>query len=160
MKVWVLMYTFWTGKIFLSVFLYFLRFFEKISFSEKNTVLHNRFHSQILLYDQVFWQFSTPRGYLDRCGKLQNHSKIAPGGLWNRLYNFFPEIQADLRQRRFTLSPLRKSENGQNIDFFDFFCMIHHHNPPYKTIWKPKKILKNFVLGHGKLANLSKKFDT
>ena len=32
--------------------------------------------------------------------------------------------------------------------------------PPYKTIWKPKKNLKIFVLGHEKLPKISKKFDT
>ena len=32
--------------------------------------------------------------------------------------------------------------------------------PPYKTIWKPKKNLKIFVLRHEKLPKISKKFDT
>ena len=32
--------------------------------------------------------------------------------------------------------------------------------PPYKTIWKPKKNLKIFVLGLEKLPKISKKFDT
>ena len=31
---------------------------------------------------------------------------------------------------------------------------------PYKTIWKPKKNLKIFVLGHEKRPKISKKFDT
>ena len=141
MKVQVLMYTFWTGKIFLSFFLYFLGFFEKkISFSEKITLLHNRFHSKILLKDQVFWQFSIDRGYVGPYGKLRNHSKVAPGGLWKRLYNFFPEIQADLRQRRFTLSPLRKSENGQN-SFFSIFLYDPPSHTPYETIGKEKQCL-------------------
>ena len=43
-----------------------------------------------------------------------------------------------------------------------FLIFLHDppSQPPYKTIWKPKKNQKNFVLGHGKLANLSKKIDT
>ena len=140
MKVQVLMYTFWTGKIILSFFLYFLGFFEKkISFSEKITLSYKGFHSQILQWDQGFWQFSIDRGYVGPYGKLRNHAKNAPGGLWKPLYENFPEIQADLRQRRFTLSPLRKSENGQNIDFFDFFCMIHHHNPHIRLFGNQKK---------------------
>ena len=58
------MYTFWTGKIILSFFLYFLGFFEKkISFSEKIT--------------QIYSQFHRPPG---------------AGGLWNWESNFFPEI--------------------------------------------------------------------
>ena len=43
-----------------------------------------------------------------------------------------------------------------------FFIFLHDppSQPPYKTIWKPKIILKIFVLGHEKLAKISKKFDT
>ena len=89
MKVWVLRHTFLKEKYnfhFLNICHDFLK--KNISFSEKITVLHNSFHSQILLQDQVFWQFSIDPGYVGVYGKLRNQSKIAPGGLWKLLYSF------------------------------------------------------------------------
>ena len=38
--------------------------------------------------------------------------------------------------------------------------MIHHHNPHIRLFGNQKFFLNIFVLGHGKLANLSKKIDT
>ena len=38
--------------------------------------------------DYDFWQFSTHPGYVRVCGKLQNRSKIAPGGLWKCAFFF------------------------------------------------------------------------
>ena len=69
-------------------FLWFFEFF--FYFSEKITQFFRYLHSQILLYDCVFWQFSTPPGHLRGCGKLQNLQKIAPGGLWKWLIEKWP----------------------------------------------------------------------
>ena len=33
----------------------------------------------------MVWQFSIHPRHVERYGKLQNHSKIAPGGLWRRV---------------------------------------------------------------------------
>ena len=47
----------------------------------------------LLLKDYVFWHFSTPPGYPGRCGKMPNHSKIAPGGLGLCECDFFPQTR-------------------------------------------------------------------
>ena len=62
-------------KKYTLFFLYFLRHFEekKPHFVKKITLLYNRFHSQILLNDYVFWQFSIDPGYVGVYGKLRNH---------------------------------------------------------------------------------------
>ena len=78
MKVYVLTDNFLKEKLCFNFFCIFYDFLKnETSFCEKNTLLYNRFHSQILLKDHVFWQFSTPRGYLGApnggCGKLRNH---------------------------------------------------------------------------------------
>ena len=71
-----------TSLEFLIIFLYFLWFFEFFfNFSEKITQFFNHFHSQILLYDCVFWQFSIDLRHIEVYGKLRNPQKIAPGGL-------------------------------------------------------------------------------
>ena len=91
MKFYVLADNFLKEIFFSFLFLYLYDLSKnETSFCEKITLLYNRFQSQILLKDYVFWQFSTPCGYLGGCGKLRNHSKIAPGGLWSLLYDFFP----------------------------------------------------------------------
>ena len=74
---------------FFGIFHDFLK--DETSFSEKITLLYNRFHSQILLNDFLFWQFSIDPGYVGVYGKLRNHSKIAPGGLCNSYCDFFPK---------------------------------------------------------------------
>ena len=78
-------------NIFKNLFSIFLRglkfFFEK---SEKNIWIFCHLQSKILLKDYDFWQFSTPTGYLGRCGKMPNHSKIAPGGLCKWQNKFLP----------------------------------------------------------------------
>ena len=69
-------------------------------------------------------QFSIDRGYVGPYGKLRNHSKVAPGGLWKRLYNFFVYLRQrrfTLRQRRFTFSPLRHLNMGQKLTNIHFF---------------------------------------
>ena len=74
MKVYVLRVNLLKEKKYFILFLYFYDFSKnETSFCEKITLLYNRFHSQILLKDYIFWQFSTPRGYLGGCGKLRNH---------------------------------------------------------------------------------------
>ena len=76
-------------------------FFEK---SEKNICLYKQSHSQILLKDYVFWHFSTHAGYPGRCGKMPNHSKIAPGGLGLCLYKhiFFPKKGMKIEVQSYT----------------------------------------------------------
>ena len=76
--------------IYLSIFLLFFmnylktnsHFLKKLQFYTITSTA--KFYYRIMF----FWQFSTPRGYLGGCGKLQNHSKVAPGGLWKWLYIF------------------------------------------------------------------------
>ena len=63
----------------------------KFIFLKKITLHFSRSHSQILLKDYVFWQFSINPGYVGVYGKLRNHSKIAPGGLRNSYCDFFPK---------------------------------------------------------------------
>ena len=74
---------------FFCIFYDFLNFF--FYFSEKITPFFTHFHSQIWLYDCVFWQFSTPPGHLRGCGKLPKVQTFAPSGLWKRLYKWFLE---------------------------------------------------------------------
>ena len=75
MKVYVLTDNFLKEREQYFFVVVFFTIFRKMKphFVKKNTLLYNRFHSQILLKDYVFWQFSTPRGYLGGCGKLRNH---------------------------------------------------------------------------------------
>ena len=86
------LYIFKRKNIFFHFFCIFYDFLKnETSFSEKITLLYNHFHGQILLKDCDFWQFSIDPGYVGVYGKLRNHRKIAPGGLWNLLCDFFPE---------------------------------------------------------------------
>ena len=67
---------------FLIFFCIFYDFLKKIyPFSEKITQFFKYLHSQILLYDRVFWQFSIDLRHIEVYGKLRNPQKIAPGGL-------------------------------------------------------------------------------
>ena len=69
--------------IFENIFCIFYDFLKNIyGFSEKITQFFQSFHSQILLYDCVFWQFSIDLRYVEVYGKLRNLQKIVPGGLW------------------------------------------------------------------------------
>ena len=77
-------------KYFFSFCIFYDFSKNETSFCEKITLLYNRFHSQILLKDYDFWQFSIDPGDVWGYGKLRNHWQIAPGGLWNLLYDFFP----------------------------------------------------------------------
>ena len=76
--------------LFFCIFPHFLK--KKYQNSEKITPSFNRFHSQILLNDFGFWDFSTPPRHADRCEKIPNPSKSSPVGLWKRLYDFFPLV--------------------------------------------------------------------
>ena len=73
---------------FICIFYDFLNFF--LNFSEKITQFFTHFHSQILLYDCVFWQFSRDLRYIEGSGKLRKVQKIAPGGLWKCVIEKLP----------------------------------------------------------------------
>ena len=68
-------------------------FFENKNYqnSENITPSFNRFHSQILLNDFGFGDFSIPPRHVDRCGIIPNPSKSSPGGLWKRLIDFLSQ---------------------------------------------------------------------
>ena len=74
--------------IFFCIFYDFLNFF--FNFSEKITQFFTHFHSQILLYHCVFWQFSIDLRCIEVYGKLQNLQKIAPCGLWKLVIEKLP----------------------------------------------------------------------
>ena len=65
----------------------------KITKNMKNiTEKYNCFHSQILLNDFGFGDFSTHPRHVERCGRIPNPSKGSPGGLWKRLIDFFTHL--------------------------------------------------------------------
>ena len=57
-------------------------------FLKKYTFTHSPPQTTRCNFLMVF-QFSTHPRHVDRCGKLQNHSKIAPGGLCRRVCKIF-----------------------------------------------------------------------
>ena len=69
-----------------TIFLYFYRFFENSNsiLWKKYTFTHSPPQTTRCNFLMV-WQFSIHHRHVDRYGKLQNHSKIAPGGLWRRV---------------------------------------------------------------------------
>ena len=69
---------------------------KKYRNSEKITPSFNRFHSQILLNDFGFWDFSTHPRHVEGCGKIAKPSKSLPGGLWKRLIDFLPTCHKGL----------------------------------------------------------------
>ena len=74
-----------TKIIFLLVnliFYIFLIFQKKISAGQKIKANLLGFHSQILLNDFDFLQFSIPPRHVRGCGKFPNLSIFAPFGLW------------------------------------------------------------------------------
>ena len=75
--------------IFFWNFYYFFVFFpifwkKTYRNSEKITPSFNRFHSQILLNDFGFWDFSIDLRHVGSYGKIPNPSTSSPGGLWKR----------------------------------------------------------------------------
>ena len=68
--------------LFFCIFPDFLK--KKYRNSEKITPSFNRFHSQILLNDFGFWDFSIDPRHVGSYGKIPNPSKSSPGGLWKR----------------------------------------------------------------------------
>ena len=79
---------------FYNFFVLFPIFFKKKKYqnSEKITPSFNRFHSQILLNDFGFWDFSIDPRHVGSYGKILNPSKSSPGGLWERLIDFYPLV--------------------------------------------------------------------
>ena len=57
-------------------------FSKKITPGQKIIAKFQDFHSQILLNDFDFWQFSTPPRHVRGCGKFPNLNIFAPFGLW------------------------------------------------------------------------------
>ena len=69
------------------------------------------FHSQILLNDFDFWQFSTPPRHVGGCGKFPNLNIFAPFGLWKSWTKKVP-------------CPVHKKSKTMCVGFwlFLFFC--------------------------------------
>ena len=107
----------------------FLQFFcifpdllkKKYQNSEKITPKLWRFHSQILLNDFVFWDFSTPPRPVERCGKIPNPSKSSPGGLWKRQNDFLPTCHKGLHDH---LRSVISMHFWRFYHFFELFCIF------------------------------------
>ena len=67
-----------------TIFLYFSRIYERKNDKnyEKITPEYYRYHSQILLNNFAFWDFSVDPRHVGSYGKIPNTSKSSPGGLW------------------------------------------------------------------------------
>ena len=65
-----------------NLFFSFFLIKKKIMAGQKTTAKFQDFHSQILLNDFDFWQFSTLPGYTRVCGKFTKVNSFAPFGLW------------------------------------------------------------------------------
>ena len=74
-------------------FTFFFNFKKKITAGQKIIAKFQDFHSQILLNDFDFWQFSTPPRHVRRCGKFLNPKIFAPFGLWKSWTKKVPETQ-------------------------------------------------------------------
>ena len=68
-------------------------FSKKITPGQKIIAKFQDFHSQILLNDFDFWQFSTPPTHVRRCGKFLNPKIFALFGLWKSWTKKVPETQ-------------------------------------------------------------------
>ena len=72
-----------------------------------------QFHSQILLNDFDFWQFSIDLGYVRVYGKLRNLNIFAPFGLWNcgNEKKFVRSIFPKMRKLRKKIEEKWKNQN-------------------------------------------------
>ena len=114
-------------------------FFEK---SEKNIWIFCHLQSKILLKDYDFWHFSTPTGYLGKCGKMPNHSKIAPGGLGlslnkSLIFSEFPIffLQNPLKNRK------KKKTNFflKKVQLYDLNFHVFFGKKNYENFFHPQK---------------------
>ena len=101
---------------FYNFFVFFPIFWKKkYQNSEKITPSFNRFHSQILLNDFGFWDFSIDPRHVGSYGKIPNPSKSSPVGLWKRLIDFLPTCHKGLHDH------LRSVMSMHFWRFFHFF---------------------------------------
>ena len=103
-----------------TILLYFPRFFEKkVPKFWKITPPFNRFHSQILLNDFGFWDFSIDPRHVGSYGKIPNPSKSSPVGLWKRLIDFLPTCHKGLHDH---LRSVMSMHFWRFFRFFEIFC--------------------------------------
>ena len=76
-------------KFFLHFFIFFQQ--QKITAGQKIIVKFQDFHSQFLLNDFDFWQFSRDSGYVRVSGKFRNPPILHPGGLCKWWKQNFPK---------------------------------------------------------------------
>ena len=74
-------------------FTFFFNFKKKITAGQKIIAKFQDFHSQILLNDFDFWQFSRDLGYVMVSGKFGNLNIFALFGLWKSWTKKVPETQ-------------------------------------------------------------------
>ena len=104
--------------LFFCIFPDFLK--KKYRNSEKITPSFNRFHSQILLNDFGFWDFSIDPRHVGSYGKIPNPSKSSPAGLWKRLIDFLPTCYKGLHDH------LRSVMSMHFWRFFSLFWNFLH----------------------------------
>ena len=107
---------------FLQFFCIFPNFLKKkYRNSEKITPSFNRFHSQILLNDFGFWDFSIDPRHVGSYGKIPNPSKSSPVGLWKRLIDFLPTCHKGLHDH---LRSVMSMHFWRFYHFFELFCIF------------------------------------
>ena len=125
--------------LFFCIFPDFLK--KKYRNSEKITPSFNRFHSQILLNDFGFWDFSTPPRHVEGCGKIANPSKSSPVGLWKRLIDFLPTCHKGLHDHLRSVMSMHFWRFFSHFwIFLNFLGQLDHR----KITCFEKKIQKNF----------------
>ena len=80
-------------KIVFMIFKIFYIFPKKITAGQKIIAKVLDFHSQILLNDFDFWQFSIAPQHVRRSGKFLNPQIFAPFGLWKSWTKKVPKTQ-------------------------------------------------------------------
>ena len=109
-------------RFFFTVFWIFPDFLKKkYQNSEKITPKLWRFHSQILLNDFGFWDFSIDLRYVGSYGKIPNPSKSSPGGLWKRQNDFLPTCHKGLHDHLRSVMSMHFWRFFTVLNFFEFF---------------------------------------
>ena len=109
-------------RFFFTVFWIFPDFLKKkYRNSEKITPSFNRFHSQILLNDFGFWDFSIDPRHVGSYGKIPNPSKSILVGLWKRLIDFLPTCHKGLHDH---LRRVMSMHFWRFYHFFELFCIF------------------------------------
>ena len=114
---------------FLQFFVFFTIFWKKkYRNSEKITPSFNRFHSQILLNDFGFWDFSIDLRYVGSYGKIPNPSKSSPVGLWKRLIDFLPTCHKGLHDHLRSVMSMHfwRFFFSLFLTFLNFLCQLDH----------------------------------